>query len=1297
MISKFSVKRPYTVFVAVILVIVLGVVAFTSMTPNLLPNIDLPYVVVFTSYVGATPEEVEDVVTKPIEQEMATLDNIDSISSQSSENYSMVLLQFTSDANMDAATMNIREKLDTLRDSWSDSVGTSSILNINPNMIPLAAVALERDGYSSTEMTQFYEETILPRLEGVEGVAGVSSSGLISEQVNVVLSQDKMDEMNVLIRAAVDGEFEDSETQLSDAQTEIDDGYEQVETGESKIKSGEAQLGSARSDLNEQIAASQEELDTQKAALESQRSQLVSAKSDFDSLDSAIAQLDVSISYLDTVISGLNTSIDAMEDGPEKDALIAQRDDYVSQRADLQSQRDALDTQRSDAWAAFTASSGISDAAGIDAAIAEIDAGLQQIEDGYVQLDETEQEARSQISSGWSQLKKGQEALDESREQLDDAQETLDENKQTLDDAKQQAYDSADLNNLLTLQSVGAILGAQNFSMPAGYVADDGNDSEWLVYVGDAFSSADELGDLILFDLGLDGLDPIRLSDVADIFVSDDAATTYGKINGSDAILFTLNKQSNYATATVSTNLHNEMNTLEEEYPGLSFSTLMDQGDYIRLVINSVLQNIVLGALLAVVILFLFLRDVRPTLIIFLSIPISVTFAIVLMYFSGVTMNIISMAGLAVGVGMLVDNSIVVIENTYRLRMNGMSAVKAAVTGAKQMAGAITASTLTTVCVFFPIVFVEGLTRQLFADMALTIAYSLLASLVVALTLVPALSSGLLGRERKKKRHDSQFLQRIYKKMLSGALRRKGTVLVLALLLLVVSAYAAINRGFIYFPDMDSPQMSVEITMPDDATFEEATAMTDEVASRVMQIPEVETCGSLLSSGLTSMFGISTDTEDTTQTMLYLVLEQQETLFGVIPIGEKVRDSSDLSSVIEDMCADLDCTVSAEGSGNMSEYLTELNGSGVTINLYGDDLDELQQTATEVAGVLANVEGTKNVSDGVENTMPALRITVDKEKAALEGLTTAQIYQSVALMLQSDASVTSIEDTDQDVVVSLPDADPTLSDLENYEITFQATDGTYKHVALKDVATFEESTTLQSITRDEQRRYVTVTAEIADGYNVTNVAGDAQDALAGYTAPDGVSIEFEGESETIMSALGDLGTMMLLGILIVYLIMVAQFQSLLSPFIVMMTIPLAFTGGLIALLICGMEISIVAMIGFIMLVGIIVNNGIVLIDTMNQLRTDGMERREAVVTAGTLRLRPVLMTALTTILGLLPLAFGLGIGGGLIQPVAVVSIGGLVYATFMTLFVVPILYDSMIKKRPRSVHDRDLEVEQAQQ
>ncbi len=1295
MLAKFSVKRPYTVLVAVVLVILLGVVAFLKMTPNLLPNIDLPYVVVFTSYVGATPEEVESTVTKPAEEALATLDSLEYISSTSSENYSAVLMRFSADADMDATTMNIREALDKLSADWDDSVGTPSILKINPDMLPLAAVAMEYDGKDSVDLSRFYEDTVLPQLEGVEGVASVTASGLVSEQVNIVLRQDKMDALNEKIRAGVDSEFSDSEEQLADAQSEIDDGYAQVESGEEDLEDGRSSLSAASKNLDRQVSDARSELDTQKSALETQLAQLTSAQSSFQTLSAAIGQASDGITALEAQISQLNDAIAALPDGDEKTALLQQKAECEAQLAALNDQLTALEQQSSDAWATFAASTGITDLAGISAAVDAVNDGLAQIEDGYDQLDTQEAAGKSEISSGWRKISKGEETLDESRTQLDESQSDLDDSKEQLDDAKQQAYDSTDLNNLLTLETIGTILGAENFSMPAGYAADDTSDTQWLIYVGDQFSDADELSDLILFDLGLDGVDPIRLSDVADIFVSNDADENYGKVNGANAVLLTFSKQSDYATAIVSENVHTEFDSLEETYEGLHFTSLMDQGDYIQLVIGSVLENIVLGALLAIVVLFLFLRDVRPTLVISCSIPISVTFAIVLMYFTGVTLNILSMAGLAVGVGMLVDNSIVVIENIYRLRSNGLGTIRAAVTGTVQMAGAITASTLTTVCVFLPIVFVEGLTRQLFTDMALTIAFSLLASLVVALTLVPALSSGVLKRMRKRKRSEKPLLQRGYEKALSVALGNKALVLVFALLLLVVSLYAEINRGFIYFPDMDSPQMTVQITLPDDTTFDEAVATTDEIAARVMDLPEVESCGSIFYSGLTSLYGISAGSENTTETMLYLVLKDQKSYLGYVPKKYRQRTSTELSGVIEDLCSDLECEVSATGSGNMTEYIDFLSGSGVTIDIYGNDLDDLRQTASEIADVLETVPGTQNVSDGLEGTLPALRVVVDKEKAALEGLTVAQVYQYVALALTADASVTTIEDTDQDVVISMPDADPTVSDIRDYVITFAGTDGTYKDVALSDIASFEETETLQSIDRENQRRYVSVTADIADDYNVTRVTSAAEEALSSYEAPDGVTIEFKGENETILTALKDLGTMLLLGVAIVYLIMVAQFQSLVSPFIVMMTIPLAFTGGLIALLVCGMEISIVAMVGFILLVGVIVNNGIVLIDTMNQLRIEGMERREAVQTASALRLRPVLMTALTTILGLLPLSLGLGIGGGLIQPVAVVSIGGLLYATFMTLFVVPVLYDLIVRRRPRSVAEKDLEVDNA--
>ncbi len=1287
MLAKFSVKKPMTVLVAVILVVILGVMAFTRMTPDLLPSIDLPYVLIATSFVGASPEEVEETVTKPIEQAVATLDHIKTIQSTSSENYSIVTMQFSDEVNMDAATMNIREKLDLISESWDDYVGTPVILKISPNIIPLSAVALHYDGMSTLELSQFFDETLSPRLEGVEGVASVTASGLIFEKVNVVIQQEKIDAVNERIRAAIDGEFSDSEQELADAQQEIDDGQDALTEGQGKIDAGRGGLSSAQSELNSSVAEAAAQLDSAEAELNALVSLLGSASSSAASLNTLIATLTTSI-------SGVQAQIDAGADENSTPTL-----------SELQQQLDALNAQLGTATASLAtlygtvaAASGaaVDSQASLDSAIpiaqAAAAAGLESIAAQRTALAEQESSAQGQIDSGWAQLKRGQTQLDESKTELENAQDELDDAGKTLDDAKQNAYDASDLNNILTLSSVGALLGAQNFSMPAGYAV-DGSDAQWLVYVGDKLSTVEELSNLVLIDLGLDGLEPIRLSELADVFVSDNSSTTYARLNGEDAVLLTFNKQSGYSTATVSDSLHDEFDALEADFSGLTLTPLMEQGDYIDIVISSVLENIWVGALLAVIILFLFLRDIRPTFVIACSIPISVTFAVVLMYFSGVTLNIISLAGLAVGVGMLVDNSIVVIENIYRLRRAGVPNIKAAISGTVQMAGAITSSTLTTVCVFLPIVFVQGLTRQLFSDMALTIAYSLLASLIVALTLVPALSSGLLKSIRQPRRERRQILLPAFERSIRFSLRNKGLALILALLLLVVSGYAAINRGFIYLPDMDSPQMMIELQADEDSSYDETAALTEEVARRVSEIPEVETVGAMFSSGLASVIGLNVSGGgNTDSTILYLVLKEQRSFLGYVPRSERQRSSVELSALIEDMCSDLPCTVAASGAGNMAEYMDVLGSSGIEIDLYCDDLDALMEAAKTVGAALETVEGVAAVSTGVEDTTPALRVSVDKEKAIREGLTVAQVYQDIALALTEDATVTSIEDLNSDIVIRMQENELSLNDLRERALTVKSADGSYKTVRLADIASFSESETLRSITRDAGRRYITVTAGLENGYNVTLVNTAAEQALSKLSLPDNVSMEFSGENETIVSAIKDLLLMLLLGVAIVYLIMVAQFQSLISPLIVMFTIPLAFTGGLIALLLCGMEISIVAMVGFIMLVGIIVNNGIVLIDTMNRLRADGMERREAVVKAVTMRLRPVLMTALTTILGLVPLAFGLGMGASLVQPVAVVSIGGLIYATFMTLYIVPILYDSLIRRPPRNVTKEDMEL-----
>lgn len=1243
MLAKFSVKKPMTVFVAVILVILLGVVAFTRMTPDLLPNLDFPYVVIVTSYPGASPEQVETEITRPVEQSVATLDNIVDIQSVSSENMSMLILEFSEDANMDATTMNIRDQLDQLGASWSDAVGQPYILKINPNMLPVNVSAIACEGYSTAALSTLVEDTLLPQLEGIEGVASVTASGMVEESIQVLFDEQRIDVLNESIRAAIDGQFAEAEDEIATGRQELADAESALSSGQRQLNSGKTQLNTSREEAEQQFAAARTELEQQRASLLAAQTQLRTAIYEIDEL---LATEDAAAMQLEALL--------ALEDPSPED---------LQQIEQLKAALDAIDAAKKQRPA-------------LEEQLAETGLGIAALDAALEQLDGEQTDAVAALDAALNELNAGQSQINAARRQMEEAETELDNAQEQLDEAREEAYDAADAHNFVTLSTVAGLLTAQNFSMPAGYAVEE--DTQWLVYVGDEIEDAEALDQLVLLDLGIDGLDPIRLCDVADVFVFDNASETYAKINGEDGVLLAFYKQSNYATATVSANILDRFAELESANDGLQFTPLMDQGSYIRIVVSSVLQNLAVGAVLAVLILLLFLRDLRPTLIVALSIPISVTFAIVLMYFSGVTLNVISMAGLAVGVGMLVDNSIVVIENIYRLRSEGISVYRAAISGAAQVAAAIASSTLTTVCVFVPIVFVEGLTRQLFADMALTIAYSLLASLIVALTLVPAVSSGLLRHGASAEGRAQAAMKNAYTRALNFTLRHKAPVLLGSVALLAVSAVLAISRGFAFVPAMDSNQMSVSVSLDEDATLADTAAVCDEIAARFAELPEVETVGVMQSGGLGAILGMggASSGGSVNSATMYIVLND-----------EGGRSSGELEPLMESLCTDLPCTVDVTGS---SMDMSMLTGSGITVRVYGDDLDALLKASREIAERLSDVVGVASVSDGVEETTPELRVVIDREKAMAEGLTVAQVYQQIAAALNTETTATEVDGLD--VVVRSEADDTTVSDVRMLMLAVTGRDGTEYEVALSDIATFSVSETMQSISRSLQRRYVAVSGEVSDGYNVTLVTAEAERALSDYVPPDGVRYEFDGENETILSAMNDLLLMLVLGIVIVYLIMVAQFQSLLSPFIVMMTIPLAFTGGLLALVITGFEVSIVSMIGFVLLVGVIVNNGIVLIDCMNRLRLDGMERREAIVAACSIRLRPVLMTALTTILGLVPLGLGWGMGASLVQPVAVVSIGGLTYATFMTLFVVPVVYDSLCRRPPRQLTKEDLTI-----
>ena len=666
-------------------------------------------------------------------------------------------------------------------------------------------------------------------------------------------------------------------------------------------------------------------------------------------------------------------------------------------------------------------------------------------------------------------------------------------------------------------------------------------------------------------------------------------------------------------------------------------------------------------------ILFVFLRSIRPTFVIACSIPISVIAALVMMYFSGVTLNIISLSGLALGVGMLVDNSIVVIENIYRMRNEGVPARKAAIEGAKQVAGAITSSTLTTVCVFAPIVFTEGITRQLFVEMGLTIAYSLAASLIVALTVVPMMSAGLLQRTEEKKFRFLDNMQEGYSQLILKALHHKTWVLLGALALFIVSAILSIKKGTEFFPSMESTQVTMTVTTEKGTPLEETAAKSNEVMEKISDIKDIESIGAMASTSSMMSGGGSTSNTVT----MYLVLKEDKTLDNVQlekEIKKRTKDVKDCEIQISTAAMDM----------------SALGGSGINIQIKGKELVELQAIAKELAKQLEGVKGTQNISDGLEDADAQYEVIVNKEKAMKYNLTVAQVFQAINKELAEAASATTISTAakDYDVYVKSDVKEAmTRESIAGISVEYTDSEGKKGTVLVGELAEFKDSLTPQAISREDQSRYVSVSAEIASGYNIGLVSQKVQKILDHYRMPEGYTAQMAGEDEMIHEAMGQLLLMLVLALVFMYLIMVAQFQSLLSPFIIMFTIPLAFTGGFLGLLFTGKPISIIAMIGFVMLSGIIVNNGIVLVDYINQMQKEGMEKYTAIAKAGKDRLRPIIMTALTTVLGLVTMAMGLGMGGDMVQPMAIVTIGGLLYGTLLTLFVVPCIYDVLNHKK----------------
>ena len=965
MISKFSVKKPYTVIVAVVLVIILGIVSFTKMTTDLLPSMELPYAIVMTTYQGASPETVETTVTKPVEQSMATISNIKEVNSISSENMSMVILEFEGDTDMNAVSLDMREKLDMIKGYWPDEVGNPTIMKLNPDMMPVMVTAMDSDKLSNTELSELINDKIAPSLEAVDGVASVSSTGLVTEQINAIISEKKINKLNEKIEKALNGQFDE-------AQNKIDQARAQMESGKNT-------LDAQRTKANTQLAKAQTALTDGQLSLAQKEVQVTSSITNLKTLKTQIAKMEEQAKQV--------------PDAATKMQLAAQIEELKKQETTAKSSIKALDKNLKT----------------LNNALKQIKKGKKTINSKLTQFNVQSATATQKMNDGEIKLAQGEAQLNSSQQQLDSS--------------KEQAKEAANIKNKLTVANVKALLTAQNFEMPAGYIS-EGN-TQYLVRVGDKVTNQKDLANMELLDLGIKGIPPVKLCDVADVAIVDNSADTYCRVNGNNGVVLTVQKQNNYSTADVADKVAAKMKTLTKENKGFHYVNIMDQGVYIDMVTGSVIQNLLMGAILAVFILLLFLKDVRPTIVIACSIPLSVIFAVVLMYFTGITLNVISLSGLALGVGMLVDNSIVVIENIYRLRKEGVPVKEAAITGARGVAGAITSSTLTTISVFLPIVFTTGLTKQLFVDMGLTIGYSLVASLIVAVTFVPMMSAGVLNKVTQKDSKVINKLQILYRKVMTRLLNRKIIVVAVTLALFVGSIFGAMNIGSSLMPSMDSTQMTMTIKMPQGSSMEETASMTDTVMKKVKEIKDVDSVAGMISSGssgISSMTSGGSSNED--QSSMYVLLKEK-----------KKHTNKEIKKEILKKTKKFDCEVEVQES---SMDMSALGGSGISVQIKGNDLNKLRSIGKDIAQIVEDTKGTQNISNGSEETPTDHHVVVDKKKAVKNGLTVATIYQQLSEKLKDASEATTITINEKEYSVNVGNSAKntlTRDDLKKVKLT----------------------------------------------------------------------------------------------------------------------------------------------------------------------------------------------------------------------------------------------------------------------
>ena len=1021
-IADFCLKHKVTTIMAYVLIVVFGIMGFTSLPLALMPDIELPMAVVYTTYSNAGPQEVENMVTKTIESACASVSGMDEIQSLSSEGSSMVMVTFADGTDMDEAMVDLRDRIDRVKGFLPEDADTPMTMTIDVDAMPVVTVGLK--GADLAELQAIAEDDLQPALERIDGVASVDIAGGYENEIAIDTDADRLA------------------------------GY------------------------------------------------------------------------------GLSVS-------------------YIAQ-----------------------------------------------------------------------------------------------------------------------------MLAAENVALPAGEV--QSGDQSFSVRADGEFSSVSDIANTLI-PLPTGGT--VRLSEVADVYVAPKEQTAIAKIGGEPCITISVNKQSDTNTLQVAERAKDALDEVTALQPTLDWSLLMDQSDMINMTVDSVIQNIVFGVLLAAIVLFVFLRDLGATAVISVSMPICIISVFLIMQVFDITMNMMSLGGIAMGVGMIVDNSIVVLENIFHYRSDGCDRFTSCVEGTKEVALSISASTLTTVAVFLPIGLSGGLSGMMFREFCITICSLLLASLLIALTLVPVLCYALLDRGGKHRMrmpdtgHDiaDRPLMRKYKELLAHFITHRKKAIIISGAMIVAFLGSIAIAGVELMPQMDESMVAIGVEMPVGSDLEDVSAMADRAVDIALeQVPEIESI--YYSTGGASMSTTSTANSASITVNLVDKSDRDRT-------SQQVAD--DLRPYMQDLAG---AEISVEASGTMD--MSSMTGDAISVTLRGDDYDKLSQTAEQLAGQLAALPGAIEVSSSASEQVPEVEITLNRANASRFGLTAATIGQAVRGEL-SGQTATQLKVNGEEITVTVRGdsrAETSIDALKSVMIPTQ----TGGSVPLSLVANVDTVLAPQSINRLNQSRTVTITGGAADNVSTAEMSQAVQGVLDTFELPDGITYETGGEMEEMINTFTQLAYALVVALGLVYFVLASQFESFVMPVIIMTILPIGLLGSLFTLPLTGNKISMVAFIGVIMLAGTVVNSSIVLIDYMNIRRKRGEDKDTAILNACPRRVRPVLMTTLTTVLGLLPMVFSNGEGAEMMRPMAIVMITGMVVSTIVTLLFTPVYY-SLIDSLTQRVRTRSAE------